>query len=146
MENETLNYLELSSLVGLANFFGHITPEEAGLHYAEIAKGIEAQSVERKLRDLLWATHACPGKYCDDGELQCGCFLPTIDFLRDIPEEIERKIPIHYAQLAKAQPEISFEAGKKEERERIIRILETFGINDRTYYGMWQALKGETPE
>ncbi len=56
--------------------------------------------LERKLRDLLWAAHPCPGKYCDDGELQCGCFLPTIDFLRDKPEDIEVKIPLHNAQLA----------------------------------------------
>ena len=56
---------------------------------------------ERKLRDLLWASHACAGKYSDDGELQCGCFLPPIDFLRDTPDEIERKTPIHYAQLTK---------------------------------------------
>ncbi len=58
---------------------------------------------ERKLRALLWAAHACLGKYGDDGELQCNCFLPPIDFLRDTPEEIELKIPIHYAQLAKVQ-------------------------------------------
>ena len=57
--------------------------------------------VERKLRDLLWASHACTGKYGDDGELQCGCFLPIIDFLRDSPEDIALKIPIHYAQLEK---------------------------------------------
>ena len=57
---------------------------------------------ERKLRSLLWAGHACPGKYGDDGELQCNMYVAPIDFLRDTPEEIERKIPIHYAQLAKA--------------------------------------------
>lgn len=56
---------------------------------------------ERKLRDLLWAFHPCSGKYGDDGEIQCGRFLPTIDFLRDTLEDIEAKVPIHNAQLAK---------------------------------------------
>ncbi len=58
---------------------------------------------ERKLRDLLWATHPCNGKYNDDGEIQCGRFLPPIDFLRDKPEDIETKILLHNAQLAKQE-------------------------------------------
>ena len=62
----------------------------------------EIRKDERKLRDLLWAGHVCNGKYGDDGEIQCGRFLPVIDFLRDTPEEIERKIPLHYAERAKA--------------------------------------------
>lgn len=57
---------------------------------------------ERKLRDLLWAGHACPSKYGDDGEIQCSAFLPVIDFQRDTPTEIEIKQPLHYIQL-KAQ-------------------------------------------
>ena len=58
-----------------------------------------------KLRALLWAGHACSGKYCDDGELQCGYFLPIIDFKRDSPEEIERKVTIHYQQLRETRDE-----------------------------------------
>lgn len=78
---------------------------------------------ERKLRDLLWATHLCSGKYCDDGEIQCGVYLPPIDFLRDTPEEIEAKIPLHNAQLAKAESLI-----RKDERERIIDFIEEFEL------------------
>ena len=61
--------------------------------------------IEAKLRGLLWASHRCDGKYCDDGELQCGRFLPVIDFKRDSPEEIERKIPLHYSQLSPKTPD-----------------------------------------
>lgn len=42
MEKKVLAYLELSSLVTLANIFFHITAEEAGLHQAEIARDIAA--------------------------------------------------------------------------------------------------------
>jgi len=59
---------------------------------------------ELKLRWLLWASHPCSGKYGDDGELQCGCFLPTIDFKRDSAEEIERKVPLHNQQRLKPIP------------------------------------------
>jgi len=67
----------------------------------ELAKQIcqLSEEEELKLRTLLWASHACSGKYADDGELQCNRFLPTIDFKRDSPEEIERKIILHYQQL-----------------------------------------------
>ena len=41
------------------------------------------------LRRLLFAEHNCDGKYCDDGEMQCGACL--IDFWRDSAAEIERK-------------------------------------------------------
>ena len=35
------------------------------------------------------------------------------------------------------------EEALRQERERIIQFLETFGINDRTYPSMWQALRLE---
>lgn len=77
---------------------------------------------ERKLRDLLWATHPCDSKYCDDGEIQCGRFLPVIDFLRDKPEDIEAKIPLHNAQLAQA---LEHRLDRPE-----LRILETNPYHD----------------
>jgi len=67
---------------------------------------IDMSDEERKLRDLLWATHPCDGKYCDDGEIQCNRFFPVIDFLRDKPEDIEAKIPLHNAQLLKLKREV----------------------------------------
>jgi len=50
---------------------------------------------ELEIRRRLWATHPCFGKYCDDGELQCGAFLPPIDFLRDDLLDIAKKIAKH---------------------------------------------------
>ena len=57
---------------------------------------------ERKLRYLLWATHFCSGKYCDDGEIQCGAYLLPIDFLRDTPEDIETNMILHNLQRVEA--------------------------------------------
>lgn len=67
---------------------------------------------EFKLRALLWASHACDGKYADDGELRCGRFLPPIDFKRDSPEEIERKTPLHYQQLLREEPKPELDDGE----------------------------------
>jgi hypothetical protein len=47
---------------------------------------------ENKLREILWATHPCQGKYGDDGELQCGAC--GIDFKRMSPNKIEEIIII----------------------------------------------------
>jgi hypothetical protein len=45
-------------------------------------EGVLALIEERlELRRLLFGTHSCPGKYGDDGELQCNTC--RIDFLRD---------------------------------------------------------------
>ena len=45
-----------------------------------------------KLRELLWSTHPCQGKYGDDGELQCNATTCLIDFKRDTVQEIENKL------------------------------------------------------
>lgn len=63
------------------------------LDEAELEKREEAIRAEnRKLRELLWYHHGCPGQYLygDDGELQCNN-LPKhlIDFRRMKPNEIE---------------------------------------------------------
>lgn len=42
------------------------------------------------LRQLLFMSHPCPGRYGDDGEMQCGAC--RIDFKRDPPEFIERRL------------------------------------------------------
>lgn len=49
-------------------------------------------SDEQTLRRLLWLIHGCPlfDLYGDDGEMQCGACM--IDFKRDSPETIERKL------------------------------------------------------
>ena len=94
----------------------------------------EPEQKDRKLRDLLWATHACSGKYCDDGELQCGYFLPTIDFLRDKPKDIEAKIPLHNAQLLQQ---------KSQDRPEL-RIVETnpyWDTPDSACEGIYEAGK-----
>ena len=56
---------------------------------------IQIEAECQHLRQLLWATHPCQGKYGDDGELQCNRYVAPIDFKRDSVSEIERKIPIH---------------------------------------------------
>lgn len=94
----------------------------------------EQNKQERKLRDLLWATHPCGGKYCDDGEIQCGRFLPPIDFLRDKPEDIETKIPLHNAQLAKA---LKHRLDRPELREKIESILWHFGQQFKLPRACW---------
>jgi hypothetical protein len=43
-----------------------------------------------ELRRLLFGTHSCPGKYGDDGELQCNTC--RIDFLRDEWEAISAQL------------------------------------------------------
>lgn len=55
-------------------------------------------SEEKKVRELLWQTHPCSGKYGDDGELQCSSYLPPIDFQRDTWIEIVNKSNNHFLQ------------------------------------------------
>ena len=55
----------------------------------------KVQKGEQRIRELLWATHPCESKYSDDGELQCGCFLPPIDFKRESWEAIAQGIEKH---------------------------------------------------
>jgi len=106
---------------GLLNFY---TPESFA---SELSTKIKQYGQpERKLRDLLWATHACPGKYCDDGELQCSCFLPPIDFLRDKPEDIETKIPLHNAQLLEQKRR------DRPDREKIALIIGGYSQLDKS--------------
>ena len=47
---------------------------------------------ERILRQLVATGHGKIGMYTDDGEMQCNVVNPCIDFMRDTPQEIERKI------------------------------------------------------
>jgi hypothetical protein len=63
------------------------------------------------LRELLWATHPCDSKYGDDGELQCNRYVCSIDFKRDDPEEIDKKIIIHN-KLGQAIKEETDEGGR----------------------------------
>jgi hypothetical protein len=48
--------------------------------------------VERQLRRLLCVALCGFGAYMDDGEASDCSVQPAIDFLRDTPEEIERKV------------------------------------------------------
>jgi len=90
----------ISQLVSMVILHFDIPDKKADLLVLEaICQLLEPKADELKMRGLLWASHACDYKYSDDGELQCGRFLPTIDFKRDSPEEIERKTHIHYEQL-----------------------------------------------
>ena len=69
---------------------------------------------ELKLRERLWTTHPCFGKYCDDGELQCGRFLPPIDFLRDDLLDIAEKIAKHAVEQMTEYQQIGEKQGRKE--------------------------------
>lgn len=59
-------------------------------------------SNEQKLREMLFYSHGCTGKYGDDGEMQCNR-TPMIDFKRDPVEEIERKLTVHGMQAFEEQ-------------------------------------------
>lgn len=107
---------------------------------------------ERKLRDLLWAIHSCDGKYCDDGEIQCGRFLPTIDFLRDEPEDIETKMPLHNAQLCEAKgldrPDREKIAQKLYEKTKVFADLmydmaRQFNLSSNPRYDLWTTKWGD---
>ena len=52
---------------------------------------------DKKLRELLWLYHGCTELYGDDGEMQCSRCL--IDFKRDDPTRIERKLMLRYGQF-----------------------------------------------
>lgn len=59
---------------------------------------------EAILRGLLWAACPCPGKYGDDGELQCAC-PERIDYRRDTANEIASKIRARGSRLlAESKP------------------------------------------
>ena len=75
-----------------------VYPQDWAVAKAQLAK---AQKGEQRIRELLWATHPCEGKYWDDGELQCGRFLPPIDFKRDSWETIAQGIEKHTEQRIK---------------------------------------------
>lgn len=65
--------------------------------YAKITESLkadlEAKDKEiRELRQLLWGTHPCEGKYGDDGELQCNNLNCMIDFKRDSTGTIYQKL------------------------------------------------------
>jgi hypothetical protein len=52
----------------------------------------EYEKENEKLRNLLWATHPCEGKYGDDGEMQCNNLNCMIDFKRDSVDDIQNKL------------------------------------------------------
>ena len=79
------------------------------------------EAKELEIRRGLWATHPCLGKYCDDGELQCGTFLPPIDFLRDDWLALAEKI-------AKHSSEQVIEARQEGSRE-VVEWVEHKGFN-----------------
>ncbi|KKM75278.1 hypothetical protein LCGC14_1391860 [marine sediment metagenome] len=90
----------------------------------------------------------------------------VVDFLRDTPEEIKAKIPIHYAQaqLAKVDKqdkgalfiikgtehteefakEVKIEEAKREERERILLIIQDWDkwVNEEDGEEKWRAKYG----
>jgi hypothetical protein len=53
------------------------------------------------LRRLLWLNHGCIGLYGDDGEMQCGQCL--IDFKRDDPQLIERKLMLRHGKFIQTE-------------------------------------------
>jgi hypothetical protein len=54
-----------------------------------------------KLRELLWLNHGCVGLYGDDGEMQCGKCL--IDFKRDTPQLIDRKLMLRHGKFIQTE-------------------------------------------
>lgn len=79
---------------------------------------------EKHLRRMLCAAHAGALAYMDDGEASDSRMHPTIDFLRDSPKDIQRKIwERNRAALAAApaQPVAEPTNGTLPEREAIIR-------------------------
>lgn len=58
---------------------------------------------DRLLRQLLCLTY-CAYPYLDDGELQDNTDHPTIDFLRDSAEEIQRKMRVRSLRKINARP------------------------------------------
>lgn len=60
----------------------------------KLAEKDRADEMEKKLRTVLWQYHPCPGKYGDDGELQCADMRlhPILDFKRMPLQELEREL------------------------------------------------------
>lgn len=56
---------------------------------------------ELLLRKLLWLNHGCTLLYGDDGEMQCGKCL--IDFKRDDPKLIERKLMLRHGKFVQTE-------------------------------------------
>lgn len=56
---------------------------------------------ELLLRKLLWLNHGCTFLYGDDGEMQCGKCL--IDFKRDDPKLIERKLMLRHGRFVQTE-------------------------------------------
>jgi len=74
------------------------------------------EAAELAIRTKLWVTHPCYGKYCDDGELQCGAVSPPIDFLRDDWLSLTSKIAKHSVEQVIA----GVEEGKKIGRGEVV--------------------------
>ena len=62
---------------------------------------------EKLLRELLWLNHGCgfEGIYGDDGEMQCNNLQAhyPIDFKRDSPKLIERKLMERYGKFVQTE-------------------------------------------
>lgn len=56
------------------------------------ADACKVPQVEKELRRMLCACYSGPSAYMDDGEAQDAKAHPFIDFMRDTPEEIQRKM------------------------------------------------------
>lgn len=58
---------------------------------------VEERTLSVEVRKQLWLTHGCGISclYGDDGEMQCGRFIPAIDFRRDPEAAILEGIDIH---------------------------------------------------
>ena len=73
-----------------------------------------------RIREILWASHPCEGKYGDDGELQCNRFYGhgnPIDFKRDSWSEIGKGLSRHTkAMIEEAQAEVAREILEDVER------------------------------
>ncbi len=82
------------------------------------------QPGEQRIRELLWATHPCEGKYGDDGELQCNRFFPLIDTSTKFnPDEIRQQTIDETLAASESVCKDMIEQARKQEQERILKLL-----------------------
>lgn len=68
---------------------------------AALTAELESLKADTKLlRELVFYSHGCMGKYGDDGEMQCNVY-PSIDFKRYSVEQIADKARLHWLKRQK---------------------------------------------